>query len=265
MLYDLMRQQSASRAGTLDLQPWTTWAVGALYILAVVSFVLHYRLARRLHVIHAVTVGALRALPRIDAYGLRTTRPGPTNTPMSSLPPVLNTTTLFSFVDMINHIRHVDIALIIIFFVVSLISIIMVLNVFNKLRARRSFLYLELKSTHAVVHVCLMVFPDSTRHYGVLLPSEGVRLSINNYCLFGTLTLNTSEWQIMNTITNRLLKAPRHIRLFPRKISQLRHVMNMEFTTTLFAVHTHEYVFHEPQPSFTLGSTTSLHDANEFV
>jgi len=62
MLYDLLRQQSASRAGTLDLQSWTTWAVDALYVLAVVLFVLFHRIARRLHVVHAVTVGALRAL-----------------------------------------------------------------------------------------------------------------------------------------------------------------------------------------------------------
>jgi len=83
---------------------------------------------------------------------------------MLSLPPVLNTTSLFLFVDMINHIRHVDITLMIVFFVVGLISVTMVLHTFIKLRARRSFLYLELKSIHAVVHVCVMAYPHSTRH-----------------------------------------------------------------------------------------------------
>ena len=69
----------------------------------------------------------------------------------------------------------------------------------------------------------------------------------------------------MNTVTEQLITAPRHIRFLPNKIKQLRQLMMTEFTTTIFVVHTHEYVFHEPQPSFALGSTSNLHDAENLI
>ena len=259
MLYDLLRQQAMPRGWSFDIQSWETWLIGGLYILVAISSILYYRLLRRTNAVYAVTLGALRVLPRSDAYGLKTTSSSvvPTIAPLQAA----SNTTSFSIVDLVNQIRHVDIAIMILFFVVSVLSVAMIIRMINSLRARRSFLYLELKGNNQIMHICPMAFPTATRQYGVLLPSNGVQLSLDNYCLFGTLTINSLDWQIFNTITELNISAPRHIRLFPHKVKQLQNILQTDFVTTLFVVHTHEYVFHqEPQRSFTLGSVSSARD-----
>ena len=162
-----------------------------------------------------------------------------------------------------DQIRHIDIALMILFFIVSVISVAVFITGFNNLRARRSFLYLEIKNADCLVHVCIMAFPTATRQYGILLPSEGIRLSLDNYYIFGTLTINTLEWQITNSFTEQSVKAPSHVRIGPHKVTTLTKIMAAEFVTTLFVVHTHEYVFHEPQSSAAL--SPSVTDAIHFV
>jgi len=62
----------------------------------------------------------------------------------------------------------------------------MFVHTFNQFRARRSFLYLELKSTHTVVHVCLMAFPDSLLH---VVMAFSCHLKVFKHSLDNTTTL----------------------------------------------------------------------------
>jgi hypothetical protein len=231
MLYDLLRQQAIPSAWTLDLHSWQTWLVGGLYILTIISFIYHYRITRRLAYVQAVTAGALRVLPQTDAYDLRSI--GKTTTTVLPTITTINTTMVFSFDDIINQIRHIDIAIMIIFFVVSVCSVITITHAIHTLRARRSFLYIEIKGNAKVMHVYIMTLPTATRQYGVLLPSAGVRLNFIDHCLFGKLIINTPEWHIFDKLTEQTLSAPRHVCLFLPKIKILRDIIAADFTTTL--------------------------------
>jgi len=126
-----------------------------------------------------------------------------------------NATSLFRI---INHIRHVDI--------VSVISLVMFQHTLVAVFDHSSSKVVNLP----VVHVRVMRFPayDSTLQYGYRLPSEGVQLSLDNYCLFGNLIINTSAWKIMNTSTEQYSYST-----FCKR-SQLRHVMATEFVCLFF-------------------------------
>ena len=110
-----------------------------------------------------------------------------------------------------------------------------------------------------------MAFPNATRRYGILFPSEGIRLAFDNYFLFGTLTVNTAEWQITNLLTDRALFAPCQIRFAPAAARKLQRLLQADYSAEPFIVNTHEYVFAEDQPKLVFGSTTELHDLSAFI
>jgi len=108
MLYDLLQQQQQAQPWTVNLQSWDTWAVGGTYILIILLVISTYRIHRHLEVIYADTIGAMRTLPKVDAFRLRTT--GAT-TPAIQLPTptaTLMTNSSFFVIEMFRDIRHFD-------------------------------------------------------------------------------------------------------------------------------------------------------------
>jgi len=105
--------------------------------------------------------------------------------------------------------------------------------------------------------------PKATRQYGVVLPSEGVKIEMENYCLFGTLSIITDSWQITDTLHDVPIIAPRHVPLSPRVTKRLIQIMAGVYTVDMFVVHTHEYLFSEPQSNTSLD--TQLLDVEQYI
>jgi len=117
-----------------------------------------------------------------------------------------------------------------------------------------------------------MTFPKAARHYGVVLPSEGVKIELENYCLFGTLSINMDSWQISDTPTETPIIAPRHVRFSARVTKRLINIMAGVYTVDIFVVHTHKNLFSEPQgiaivhwtPNFMIWNNTILLGRNQW-
>jgi hypothetical protein len=263
MLYDLLQKQQLAQPWVINLKSWDTWAVGVAYVLILLLIISTYRLHRRLEVMCAVTIGALHSLPQTSAYGLRTTS---TRSPHTQLPEPISTTvsnaTVF-LMEMFQDMRHFDSFTLTLFVTINIVTFALMTRAVYCALARRSYLFLQLKRGTKLLHVRVMTFPKAARHYGVILPSEGVKIELDNYCLFGTLTINTDQWQITNTLTDTVISAPKHVRFSPRVVRRLTDIMNGDYTVDMFIVHTHEYIFSEPQHSISLD--THLHDAEQYI
>ena len=267
VLYDILNSsKDAPRAWTIDLQSWETWSIIGLYVAIILLLASAYRLHQRLNVVVAVSMG-LHALPTAVAFGLRTS---PASS-VTSLPTPLtvstnaSNTSLFLF-ELIQSVRNVDIALIALFAAVNIVSFTLVARAISRALARQSFLYLQIEAGNQLVHVKLMTFPSATRHYDVELPSEGIQLQFQSYFLFGTLTLNSQNWKVVNILTGKTITAPRYIRFLPWTSRKLADLLQQDYDVTPFTIHTHEYIFAEPQsqPEFSLSSRSEIGDT-EFI
>jgi len=263
MLYDLLQKQQQTQPWTVDLQSWDTWAVAVTYILITLLIISTYRLHRRLEVIYAVTLGAMRTLPKVDAFGLRTTgATTPTTQLLTPSTTLMTNSSLFMF-EMFRDIRRFDTFTLTLFVLINIVTFALVTRAVQCALARRSYLFLQIKSATGLLHVRVMTFPKAARHYGVVLPSEGVKSELENYCLFGTLSINTDSWQITDTLHDVPIIAPRHVRLSPRVTKRLSHIMAGVHTVDMFVVHTHEYLFSEPQSNISLD--TQLPDVEQYI
>jgi len=67
-----------------------------------------YRIHRRLEVIYAVTLGAMRTLPKVDTFGLRTTGATKPTTQLLTPPTTLMTNSSIFVIEMFRDIRRFD-------------------------------------------------------------------------------------------------------------------------------------------------------------
>jgi len=120
-----------------------------------------------------------------------------------------------------------------------------------------------MKSATGLLHVRAMTFLKAARHYGVVLPSKGVKFELEHYCLFATLSINTDCWQISDTLTETPIIAPRHVGFSPRVTKRLIKHFGRCYTVDMFVVHTHENLFSELQSNISLD--TQLHDVEQYI
>ena len=105
-----------------------------------------------------------------------------------------------------------------------------------------------------------MTFPSATRHFDVDLPSEGIQFQ--SYFLFGTLTLSSQNWKVVNILTGNAITASRRIRLLQWASRKLADLVQQDYDVTPFTIHTHEYIFAEPpsQPEISWSSRSEIGD-----
>ena len=180
---------------------WSTYAIFGLFIFAIFTMLLVYRMHRRLVMIQLLLVNSMKPLlPKTAAYELRTL--ATTMKTQVEQPEI--------FKELFESIRKLDIAVVTLVLLITIFLIIIGAIIKRRL-ARRSFLYLDIASDQAVVQIKLFEFPDASRIFAVKTLSQQMELSLKQLCGCGVLRIVSKRLHVYNTLTDETIKTPKHI------------------------------------------------------
>ena len=125
---------------------------------------------------------------------------------------------------------------------ITISSVLTLYAVYRGLK-RKSYVYLEFKTSKESYMIRYQTLPDATRCFDLIVPSKRVNLLWYDYIIFGCLKIEGQNWILQDTRTSVRAELPSRILVGRQHMRKLKELINDESCTLLLVfVHTHEHV-----------------------
>ena len=246
IIRDMLKQNAALRR--FELLSWSTWltilpwvAVALLAAVQVRTF-----LKVRALTLAVATVGYAR-IPKIGAYVLRTEPTTTTETPI--------------WLEAIADIRREDAGFVVYLILLTAVTIGLIVAVKRAL-SRRSFIYIDVESSHGIVQIKFRALPDSTRNFAVAVSKRPTLLTCKSFGIIGIIRFTSKPWKLVYEHNRQEIVLPTYIVLPFWKFRKVRKALSdVNSRITPLVIHSHEYVYHKAKGEAPTGNPPRYSEA----